>query len=103
MGEFNARRRRPARPGPSGYNQHMEVTVLLFASVADALKARRLTVSVGEGETIGAVRDRLARCYPALARFLPTLLYARNEEYATEDTPLTAGDTLALIPPVSGG
>ena len=81
----------------------MEVTVLLFASVADALKTRRLTMPIGQGETIATVRDRLARCYPPLERFLSTLLYALNEEYATEDAPLAAGDTLALIPPVSGG
>lgn len=81
----------------------MEVTVLLFASVADALKARRLTISVGEGETVASLRDRLAQCHPALGRFLPTLLYAVNEEYVKEDAAVRAGDTLALIPPVSGG
>ena len=31
------------------------------------------------------------------------LLYAVNREYAPRDTPLSAGDEVALIPPVSGG
>jgi MoaE-MoaD fusion protein len=31
------------------------------------------------------------------------LLYAVNKEYAPKETPLADGDTVALIPPVSGG
>ena len=44
---------------------------------------------------------RWPRCR-ALAEGLP-LVMAVNREYADEDAPLSAGDELALIPPVSGG
>ena len=48
-------------------------------------------------------RDRLLAVHPELERFVPTLLYALNEEYARETDAVPAGATLALIPPVSGG
>jgi molybdopterin synthase catalytic subunit len=81
----------------------MSVTVLLFASLADRAGARRLELPSEEGDTVARVRDRLLAKHPALAPFVPTLLYAVNEEYARPDTPVPAGATLALIPPVSGG
>ncbi len=81
----------------------MTVTILLFASLAEAAGFRRIELPLEADDTVGAVRDRLIGRYPALARFVPTLLYAVDEEYARPDTAVAAGATLALIPPVSGG
>jgi molybdopterin synthase catalytic subunit len=81
----------------------MEITVLLFASLADKAGWRRRAMEVEPGDTVAAVRDRLVAAHPALRPAVPTLLYAVNEEYAREDDPLLPGATLALIPPVSGG
>lgn len=56
------------------------------------------------GDTVSSVRERLIAEHPGLARFVPNLLYALDEEYVDDDaTPVPAGATLALIPPVSGG
>ncbi len=81
----------------------MTITVLLFASLADAVGTRELTVAHEAGDTVASVRDRLIVAHPQIAEFTPTLLYAVDEEYAEEDAPVPAGSTLALIPPVSGG
>ena len=81
----------------------VEVTVLLFASVADKVGARRLTVSASPGDSVARVRDLLMERYPQLESSLPTLLYALNEEYVKESERIYPGATLALIPPVSGG
>jgi molybdopterin synthase catalytic subunit len=81
----------------------MHATVLFFASIADQVGMRRLEVEVEPGATVGSVRDRLVARYPQIARFVPTLLYAVDEEYARESDTLPPGATLALIPPVSGG
>lgn len=81
----------------------MEVTVLLFASVADKAGVRKLDVPLREGDTIASVRDRVVERFPQLRPALPTLLYALNEEYVKEWEPVTPGATIALIPPVSGG
>jgi molybdopterin synthase catalytic subunit len=79
------------------------VTVLLFASIAEAVGRRRLTVAVEAGDTVADVRDRLAAEYPAMKPFMENLMYAVDEDYARPETPVAAGATLALIPPVSGG
>ena len=79
------------------------MTVLLFASIAEAAGARTLCVPSEPGDTVARVRDRLIERYPQLEKFVPSLLYAVNEEYARVEDAVPAGATLALIPPVSGG
>lgn len=81
----------------------MEVTVLLFASLAEKAGWRKRTMQVREGDTIAAIRDRLVDEHPQLGPAVPSLLYALNEEYARDHDPVPAGATVAFIPPVSGG
>ncbi len=81
----------------------MEVTILLFASVAEKAGPRKLTVAAEPGDTVARVRDLVVDRFPQLETSLPTLLYALNEEYVKESARVYPGATLALIPPVSGG
>lgn len=85
------------------YNGGVNVTVLLFASVAERAGTRRIELPHRDGETVGDIRDRLVERFPQLAASVPTLMYAIDEEYARETDVVPAGATLALIPPVSGG
>ena len=80
----------------------MTVTVLLFASYADALGASSLAVDVGDGATVGDVLSRV-RALPGAARLPKEPLLAVNERYAKRDRVLAAGDEVAIIPPVAGG
>lgn len=89
--------------GAVAYNRPVTVTVLLFASIAEAAGARRIEIASAPGETVADVRERLLTERPALRRFIPTLMYALNEEYVRDDAVVPDGATLALIPPVSGG
>lgn len=88
---------------PAGYNSRVEVTILLFASVAEKAGTRKLTVSAEPGDTVARVRDLVVDRFPQLESSLPTLLFALNEEYVKESERVYPGATLALIPPVSGG
>lgn len=81
----------------------MTITVLFFASLAEAVGTRELSLAHLSGDTVASVRDRLIAVHPQVSEFTETLLYAVDEEYADEDAPVPAGATLALIPPVSGG
>jgi molybdopterin converting factor subunit 1 len=81
----------------------VEVTVLLFAALAEQTGTRRIALECDPGATVATVRDRVVALYPQAARFLPTLVYAVNEEYAKVHETIPAGATVALIPPVSGG
>jgi MoaE-MoaD fusion protein len=76
----------------------MIVRVRLFAQLRERAGSRELSLELPEG---ARVRDALT-AVSELAEGLP-LVMAVNREYADEDAPLSAGDELALIPPVSGG
>jgi molybdopterin converting factor small subunit len=77
------------------------VTVLLFASFADALGRSRMEVTLPPGATVG---DTVAQLHAAAShRLPPTPLVAVNAEYARYDRVLVPGDEVALIPPVAGG
>jgi molybdopterin converting factor subunit 1 len=78
----------------------MVVRVRLFAQLRERAGTSELELELPEG---ARVRDALAADVVAsLANALP-LVMAVNREYADEDAPLSPGDELALIPPVSGG
>ena len=76
----------------------MFVRIRLFAMLRERAGASELQLELPDG---ARVRDALA-AVEELAGGLP-LVMAVNREYADEDAPLSAGDELALIPPVSGG
>jgi molybdopterin converting factor subunit 1 len=80
----------------------MTVAVLLFASYADVLGGDRITLDLPNGSS---VRDLLehVRALPGAERLPPTPVVAVNQQYATAHQRLTAGDEVALIPPVAGG
>jgi len=76
----------------------MIVRVRLFAMLRERAGTNTIELELPEG---ARVRDALA-AVESLAAGLP-LVMAVNREYASEDASLSAGDELALIPPVSGG
>ena len=80
----------------------MNVTVLLFASYADALGKAELDLALPAGSTVGDALRHVASL-PGAERVPPKPLVAVNERYARLDTRLEQGDELALIPPVAGG
>jgi molybdopterin converting factor subunit 1 len=80
----------------------MTVTVLLFASYADALGANQLSLDLPVGATVGDIVTRVQQM-PGAARLPKNPLVAVNERYAKRDRAISAGDEVALIPPVAGG
>jgi molybdopterin converting factor subunit 1 len=80
----------------------MSVTVLLFASYADALGAPSVSVDLPAEATVADVLAALAN-RPG-ANLLPAApLVAVNQRYANASTRVSSGDEIALIPPVAGG
>jgi len=80
----------------------MTVTVLLFASYADALGERKIPLDLPSGATV-AEAVRRVRELAGTTRLPAEPLVAVNEEYARPDHALAAGDEVAIIPPVAGG
>jgi molybdopterin converting factor subunit 1 len=80
----------------------MTVTLLLFASYADALGASSLDMELPGDSTVGDVLSAV-RAHPGAERLPPSPLVAVNQRYATLDSVVREGDEVALIPPVAGG
>jgi molybdopterin synthase catalytic subunit len=76
----------------------MQVRVRLFAALRERAGANEVELELPDG---ALVRDALAQVQ-SLSAGLPVVV-AVNQEYAAEDQTLSAGDEIALIPPVSGG
>ena len=98
-----ARTKPPPSASPAVAPAAISVRVLFFASLADLMGERRRSLDLPAGATIAdALRD-MAIDVPDLAARAPHVSFAVNEAFVTADTPLSDGDELALIPPVSGG
>lgn len=80
----------------------MTVTVLLFASYADAVGRSAIELDLEAGATVRDLVDHVRQMGDA-TRLPPAPMVAVNEQYASRDRELKAGDEVALIPPVAGG
>jgi molybdopterin synthase catalytic subunit/molybdopterin converting factor small subunit len=76
----------------------MEIVVRLFAGLRERAGTGERRLELAEGARVADVWAALG-----LGERPAGLLYALNREYASEDTALSPGDEVALIPPVSGG
>ena len=82
----------------------MRITVKLFAILRErAGGVPELALDVQSGSTVADAARALGDKFPDLTPFLPRIAFAVNQTYVKPDAPLTDGDELALIPPVSGG
>ena len=81
----------------------MKTTVLLFGHYREIAGGEPIELEVPEGETVRSLANRLSEAYPKLSGIETYCRFALNEEYATLDAILTEGDTVAVLPPMSGG
>jgi molybdopterin converting factor subunit 1 len=89
----------------------VQIKVLFFASAREAagdISSATLELDDSTEANTQALRQKLAEAYPGLAAMVQdeeNLTLALNEEYVTcgQILPLKDGDTVALIPPISGG
>jgi molybdopterin synthase catalytic subunit len=72
--------------------------VKLFAALREQRGAREVEVELADGSRVEAVWPALG-----LGDEPAGLVYAVNRSYVDRDAPLSEGDEVALIPPVSGG
>jgi len=77
--------------------------VLFFGAARDVVDANPLEISLDAPATVASAFRHLVGRFAQLERFGRSLLFAVNQEYATQDTQLNDNDELAVFPPVSGG
>jgi molybdopterin synthase catalytic subunit/molybdopterin converting factor small subunit len=81
----------------------MDVTVRLFASLRERAGAGTVALRLGDGATVAdAIEELRGGALSGLPDNAP-FVAAVAREYVKTDHPLSDGDELALVPPVSGG
>ncbi|MCA9311818.1 MAG: MoaD/ThiS family protein [Phycisphaerales bacterium] len=81
----------------------MKIRVMLFAAMADAAGVRECALECPGDATVADALSLLYRTYPVLDGMGAGAAAAVNERYVRPTALLSAGDVLAIIPPVSGG
>lgn len=79
----------------------VDVTVRFFAQLRSAVGVSEMHVSIPSGSSVRHLADTLESQYEGLT--LRGSMCAVNEAYAEPDTMLAGGETVAFLPPVSGG
>ena len=81
----------------------MHITVRYFAGQRDITTHQSERLEVADGSTLASVWQLLEERYPGLVPFRGRVLFAQNARFVPAETTLNDGDTVAFIPPVSGG
>jgi molybdopterin converting factor subunit 1 len=82
---------------------NVRVTVLFFGRVRELTGLAEECLDMPPGSTVHDVFDRYAQRFPKLAAFHASLVASQNEEFAPWNAPIAEHDTIAFLPPVSGG
>lgn len=80
----------------------MKIKALFFGMSRDLAQQSSTTIELNEGTTVEVFRDILAKKFPLFSE-MDSFAIAVNESYAEEGFVLSDNDTVAIIPPVSGG
>jgi molybdopterin synthase catalytic subunit len=81
----------------------MTVNLLFFASWKELTGCGETTLEVEPGATVEQALAAVVARWPAIEERVAYVATAVNEKYAGLDRVLEEGDSLAIIPPVSGG
>lgn len=81
----------------------LQITALLFGQAREWVGSSSVDLTVEAPATVESAFAILKSQHPRLAEMQRSLLFAVNEEYASLSHPLSEGDRLAVLPPVSGG
>lgn len=81
----------------------MRIRVLFFGQLKEIVGATHDEVDLSDGSRVEDVFERYGRRFPKLAEFRPSIAASVNQEYAEWRAPLSPGDEVAFLPPVSGG
>jgi molybdopterin converting factor subunit 1 len=84
-------------------SQIVRVQVLFFGRLKEIVGLAEDSIELADASTIEHLFALYAARHPDLAKFRPSLIASRNQEFAAWDTPLYSGDEVAFLPPVSGG
>ncbi|HSY59100.1 MAG TPA: molybdenum cofactor biosynthesis protein MoaE, partial [Terriglobales bacterium] len=74
-----------------------------FGQLKDIVGLSQDDAELSDGARVEDLFERYGRQFPKLAEFRPSIAASVNQEYAGWRAPLSSGDEVAFLPPVSGG
>jgi molybdopterin converting factor subunit 1 len=81
----------------------MRVRVLFFGRLKDIVGTGEQQAEITAGAVVEDLFDRYGATFPELAKFRASVVASVNQEFAEWRAPLSSGDEVAFLPPVSGG
>ena len=81
----------------------MRVKVLFFGVLKDIVGRSEEATEIEPGATISALFESYAERFATLRDKRPSIVFARNREFARAEATLSENDEIAFLPPVSGG
>ncbi len=81
----------------------MRVRVLFFGILKDLVGETQGDFDFPEGASLDTVFQSFAARFPQLRQMAPSIVVARNREFAAPTVLIQEGDEVAFLPPVSGG
>ena len=83
--------------------QTIRVKVLFFGRLKEIIGHGEESIASADATTIEQLFALYSTRNSELAKYRPSLVASRNQEFVGWDTPLQSGDEVAFLPPVSGG
>ncbi len=81
----------------------MRVTVRFFARLRELAGAETVSIEVTAPATVSTVWQAVTQAAPDLVPFERAISCAINAEFSRMSHPVSEGDDVAFLPPVSGG
>jgi molybdopterin synthase catalytic subunit len=81
----------------------MEISVRLSTGLAHTTGSARLRVTLEEKATVGDLIQKLNKEYPSIAEQLDTTVAVVSGRHVELTEPLSEGQEVALLVPISGG
>jgi molybdopterin converting factor small subunit len=79
------------------------IRILYFAQAARLAGCQHEETDFAPGLRLSQLREWVLARHPALLPLAPSLRFAVAEQFAAADRELAPGDTVAVLPPFSGG
>ncbi|MEN8124225.1 MAG: molybdopterin converting factor subunit 1 [Bacteroidota bacterium] len=80
----------------------MIIEILFFGMARDIVNENKINLELNENKDVNFLVNLLEEKYPKFSS-INSFSVAVNEEYVKKDIILKNNDTVAIIPPVSGG
>jgi len=86
---------------------HITISIYFFASSREYVGTNQSTIKLSKSITANKIRKEVIEQFPTLEKLNNCFVLSLNEEYIESDSQellnLKRSDTLAVIPPLSGG